>query len=46
MKNNFSGLDNVFFLKYPYSLADLQSAFNFLNIDIDLNNFKIKQFPV
>jgi len=43
MKNNFSGLDNVFFLKYPYSLADLQSAFNFLNIDIDLNNFKIKQ---
>lgn len=43
MKTNFSGLDNVFFLKYPYSLVDLQSAFNFLNINIGLDNFKIKQ---
>ncbi len=41
--NNFSGLANVFLLKYPYSLADLQSAVNFLNLKIDVNNFKIKQ---
>lgn len=43
MKDNFSGLKNVFFLKYPYSLIDLQSAFHYLNINVDFNNFKIKQ---
>lgn len=41
--SNFKNRDNVYMLKYPYSMQELQNALQYLNINVDVSDLQIRE---